>query len=135
MVDAAGFEQIVRYQSPFLFLSRITDFDVQTLSNQINDLKIDDYSGNQKDIKEIDFSRFRELRSLCIGYWSFLYVSKVQVINLPNIVAIDIKPFAFSKSTGIASFCCIQNCPVLEKSIFGAYSFTGFRILTLQSSY
>lgn len=126
-------ERVVIFQAVFLYRYHHVPFKELDLSITIKNLCLSDYCGNDPILPEIDFSRFKELQSISIGYWSFVYTKKLVFLDLPKLESITIHSFSFSKTKNEPSLCIIQNCLVLTSIQFEEYSCHTFHSLTIQS--
>lgn len=135
IVDSREFEKVIVHHATFLYQYCSVSFNELDLSQSLTELCLSDYCGNHENMEELSFSRFRELHSLSIGYWSFLFVKKVELSELPKLESITIQAYSFSKTKCERSIVLIHDCPLLSTIQFGDSCCYAFNSLSIQSKW
>ena len=107
---------------------------IQSINKWISGITLPNWTCNDTDYKEFDFSRFVTLLSLSIGDDSFSYVQTFKIDGLNRLKTIKIGKNSFTQVKGgpshfhansLKSF-HILNCESLESIQIGQYSFHDF---------
>lgn len=133
IVEADAFENIVRHQSVHLFKSKFGPFDITQLSATIEDIYVADYSGNQTQLPILNFSDFKLLTSITIGYWCFVFTEHVSIRDLPLLTRLTVHGFSFSQTQRDLTSFCIEDCAVLKEVYFGDHGCHYYRSIVIQS--
>lgn len=114
-----------------------TDY-IDLLDTSLERIVLPDWTCNDANTTEFDFSKFRNLKTLIIGNDSFYSVKTFRIKELDNLTTIQIGKNSFTqKKLGYGnnsdkSF-CIENCKSLTTISIGEFSFTDFGNFTLQN--
>ena len=112
--------------------------DNEILHSRIEELVIDDNSGNREDISTVHLSSLPLLNTIQIHNNCFKYVHDVRIENLPALESITIGRHSFKQtddgfSQRDAQFSCCGN-PHLRSIHIGPYSFTEFNSFTVKGT-
>ena len=107
---------------------------IQSINTRISAISLPNWTCNDTDYIEFDFSRFVTLQSLSIGDDSFSYVQTFKIDGLNRLKSIKIGKNSFTQVKGGPNasyhFDCksfhILNCQSLESIQIGHYSFLDF---------
>lgn len=124
---------MVVHHASFLYQYCSVPYNEFDLSQSLTELYLSDYCANNENMEELSFSRFRDLRSLSIGYWSFLFIKKVDIAELPKLESIMIHGYSFSKTNCERSMVMIRDCPSLTTVEFEDSCCYSFNSLSFQS--
>lgn len=133
IVDSREFEKVIVHHAGFLYQYCSVPYNEFDLSQSLTELYLSDYCGNNDNMEGLSFSRFRDLRSLSIGYWSFLFMKKVDISELPKLESIMIRGYSFSKTNCERSMVIIRDCPSLTTVEFEDSCCYSFNSLSIQS--
>lgn len=131
-----------------LFLWLKTIESVNNVSSQIEFDKLSNYSKHIKFVKEscnedtfvsLDFSRFKNLRSIEVEDFCMMYVQNVKIDGLSKLETVDIGKNAFtqhansySKEEQSKSF-ALKNCAALKSVTMNRYSFSDYNSFIVES--
>lgn len=129
-------EEVIRQNASFLYLYQPLKQLLMPISNSLESLVIDAYTGNSKTFSSLEIQNLPHLCAVSISFWSFVYVTVVTCKNNPHLKYISIKDHCFCqfhKSTEKTAF-CVYHCEELQAIDIGKESFRYFRSIRIEGS-
>ena len=127
-------EEVVRQNASFLYLYQPLKQLLMPISNSLESLAIDAYTGNSKTFSSLEIQNLPRLCAISISSWSFVYVTLVTCKNNPQLKHISIKDHCFCqfhKSTEKTAF-CVHYCEGLQAIAIGKESFRFYRSIRIE---
>ena len=115
--------------------------DWQHVNAYVTDLIIESNCCNEEDLTTVDFSQFKNLKSVKIGDNCFIHAKEVIFSNMQNLKTIEIGEKGFTEyrnwnswpdEARDAHFICTNNTQLISL-IIGRYSFSDFNECKLES--
>ena len=130
-------EAIIRQNASFLYLYQPLKQLLMPISNSLESLEIDAYTGNSKTFSSLEIQNLPHLCTISISSWSFVYVTVVICKNNPHLKHISIKDHCFCqfhKSTEKTTV-HIHHCTELQSIHIEKESFRYFRSIRIEGSF
>ena len=132
--NAEPFASFIRSNAPWCNYEQTTPFIIDQCMD-VEDLTIAKGTGNTVEMKELDLTTLRSLRSLHIEEKCFLFVKRVLIRELQHLHTIAIDDYCFLADYDLVedSELCIEDCPSLDSIHIGGGSFYRYSSLQLNS--
>ena len=132
--NAEPFASFIRSNAPWCNYEQTTPFIIDQCMD-VEDLTIAKGTGNTVEMKELDLTTLRSLRSLHIEEKCFLFVKRVLIRELQHLHTIAINEYCFLADYDLVedSELCIEDCPSLDSIHIGGGSFYRYSSLQLNS--
>ena len=102
------------------------------------ELVIGNYKCNDYDITELNLTKYRDLKSVTIGGNSFSYVSELKIVGMEKLESVEIGMNSFTKEKYYYGndpnrHFYLKDCPKLKSLEVGAYSFSDYSVIEIES--
>ena len=102
--------------------------DFASLSDHLTSITVNACENYQQEI--LDFSRFKELKTLKIGGNCFNYPSIVSIVDLTHLKHIEIGEYSFQDNSSEAEL-VVSRCSSLVSLAIGSHSFSHFKVFKM----
>ena len=113
-------------------------YDLENVDVGVGVLVVDSGCCNDSELKVLDFSRFRNLREVRVGYECFEYVDEVKLIDLSKLERVVIGKQCFYEYNNWAyqgpdGHFYLKNCERLRELKMGRYSFSDYSVCEIEN--
>ena len=102
----------------------------------VTEIRIGSEECNYEEFGVMDLSRYKNLKSVVIGYSSYKHVDELKMIGLSKLESVVIGKFCFSKvvfGENPNRHFYLKNCPKLKSLKMGRYSFSDYSVIEIES--
>ena len=112
--------------------------DLKNVSEGVGVLVVDSGCCNDSELKVLDFSRFRNLREVRVGYECFEYVDEVKLIGLNRLESVVIGENSFTKEkrswdNDPNRHFYLKNCERVRELKIGGFSFSDYSVCEIEN--
>ena len=111
---------------------------VHSRPETVTEIRIESGKCNSKWLVVFDLSRYKNLKSVVIGYGSYKHVDELKMIGLSELVNVEIGANSFTKKKNSYGnnrnrHFYLKDCPKLKSLKIGRYSFSDYTVIEIEN--
>ena len=128
-LDSQAFEHFVRQNALFLYQYQPLQQLMLPLSDTLESLEIDRYTGNSRSLSSLEIQFLPQLRTVQIASWSFVYVTVLKCAKNPKLEQFIVEDHCLCHihPSSEKTVCAISECNSLKEMKIGNNSMQYFR--------